>query len=133
MSTMSIYADSQSQEVNEPGLVHLRWVVTIGAAGVVASMKGGGRSDTILPAAVLTAAGQYTFVLDRQYQSLVGFDCGLKLAGATAPGIIVIASGDGLASPTIVLENRVGATPTNLASGDIFYPHFTFNRVKVIF
>lgn len=125
------YAKSMSQEANEPGLVHLRLVLISAGAAPLATVRGGGLAAT--NGAVRTGVGQITIKLDKPFLSLVGFNHGLKLAGATATLGCVIISGDGVSSDTLVIETRSGTTPTDLAAGDVLYLHFVYNEIKVIF
>lgn len=130
---MPFFAKSMFQELAEPGGVHVRLALLIGATGAVTSTKGPGLSDAVLPAAIRTAAGQYTLTLDRQWRSLIGFRGTVKPIGAGAVLFPVIASGDGVASTAIVIETRLAAgTATDPANGDIVYLHFIFNEIKVL-
>lgn len=109
-----------------PGQVSVEIALTIGNSGVVASAKGQGLADL---APYRSAQGQYTINLLRQYRGgLVGFRSGMKrAAGATLQADI--ASGDGSASTTLVVETRVAAgTATDPANGDVLYLEFVLDE-----
>jgi len=118
-------AYSMGRKMN-PGEVALELDITIGAAGVVSSVRGYGLNDAVGVRGVLhPATGRYTLTLDQAYGGAVmGVYCGVRQATGVARLFPFHVSGDATAGNeviTIEVLPGTGTTLTDPASGDHLY------------